>query len=1019
MGFNPIQPNIRPRNPFSLSLSLCLSLIRAHTDLPPASATPSPLPGRRNPSRRRRLWFFSRGAVRASRAAGMSSNRKNFRRRADDGEEANGDGASLPKPTTATKTQTLTVPKSKSPPRRQGASRLSFADEEDEDDAEEGPFAQRRRPTASVRPARTASPAAASLHRLRPARERVRSTPVAAVAAVSAPKPSNFQSHAGEYTPERLRELQKNARPLPGSLMRAPPPTLATEPRSQSLAGAPASSTPATTTTAAATEPVVILKGLVKPMAEASIGPSKPLQKDAESEEEEEGPVIPDRATIEAIRAKRQQLQQPRHAAPDYISLDGGGVLSSRDAGGESSDEEDNETRGRIAMYTDKSSDGLRSTKGVFGGISSKGPAASLGALNDGIMEAEDDRDDDDDEEERKWEEEQFRKGLGRRVDDASTQRSANGAPATAQVQPQPFGYSVGSHYQPSLSGAVPAASVFASGSAELLSIAQQADVANKALQENIRKLRETHKTTASALVKTDTHLSEALSEISSLESGLQDAEKKFVYMQELRNYISVMCDFLNDKAFYIEELEEHMQKLHESRALAISERREADLADESGVIEAAVNAAISILSKGSSSAYLSAASNAAQAAAAAARERSNLPPELDEFGRDINLQKRMDHKRREENRNRKKAQSESKRLASAGKNDNIEQIEGELSTDESDSESTAYVSSRDELLKAADLVFSDAAEEYSSLRIVKDKFEGWKTQYPSAYRDAHVALSAPSVFTPYVRLELLKWDPLHEETDFLDMEWNKVLFNYGVQDNESAGDPSDADLNLIPVLVENVALPILHHRIKHCWDILSTQRTKNAVDAIIMVIDYLPTSSKGLHQLLATVNSRLTESIANLSVPAWGSMVTRTVPGAAQYAAYRFGVATRLLKNVCLWKGILAKSVFEKLALDELLRGKILPHMKSIILDVHDATTRAERIAAALSGVSSQSQKLQPFVDLVVELGNKLERRHTSGISEEETRGLARRLRNILVALNEYDKARAISKTFQLREAL
>jgi GC-rich sequence DNA-binding factor len=552
----------------------------------------------------------------------------------------------------------------------------------------------------------------------------------------------------------------------------------------------------------------------------------------------------------------------------------------------------------------------------------------------------------------------------------------------------------------------------------EFLSIAQQADVANKALQENIRKLRESHKTTVSALVKTDTHLIEALSEISSLDSGLKDAENKFVYMQELRNYISVMCDFLNDKAFYIEELEDHMQKLHENRALAISDRRAADLADESGVIEAAVNAAVSILSKGSSSAHLSAASNAAQAAAAAARESSNLPPELDEFGRDINLQKRMDLKRREENRSRRKTKSESKRMASAVKNNSIEKIEGELSTDESDSESTAYVSSRDELLKTADLVFSDASEEYSSLRIVKDKFEGWRTQYPSAYRDAHVALSVPSVFTPYVRLELLKWDPLHEATDFFDMDWHKVLFDYGAQDDESASGSNDTDV--VPVLVEKVALPILHHRIKHCWDVLSTQSTENAVDAVRMVIGYLPTSSKDLHQLLACVKSRLTQAIADLSVPAWGSMVTRTVPGAAQYAAYRFGVATRLLKNACLWKNILAGHVVEKLALDELLKGKILPHMKSIILDVHDAITRAERIAASLSGVwGEQSQKLQPFVDLVVELGNKLERRQTSGISEEETRGLARRLKIILATLNEYDKARAISKKFQLREAL
>jgi GC-rich sequence DNA-binding factor len=272
-------------------------------------------------------------------------------------------------------------------------------------------------------------------------------------------------------------------------------------------------------------------------------------------------------------------------------------------------------------------------------------------------------------------------------------------------------------------------------------------------------------------------------------------------------------------------------------------------------------------------------------------------------------------------------------------------------------------------------------------------------------------------VFTPYVRLELLKWDPLHETTNFLAMDWHKVLFDYGVQ-NEA--DPNDPDVDLVPALVEKVALPILQHRIKHCWDVLSTRSTKNAVNAVHMIIDYLPASHDGLHQLVASVKSHLADAIADISVPAWGSMVTRTVPGAAQYTAYRFGVATRLLRNVCLWKDTLADSVVVKLALEELLRGKLLPHMKSIILDVHDSTLRAERMVASLFQVSSShSRKLQPFVDLLVELGNKLERRHRSGASEEETHSLARRVKDILVALNEYDKARAIMKAFQLKEAL
>ena len=43
---------------------------------------------------------------------------------------------------------------------------------------------------------------------------------------------------------------------------------------------------------------------------------------------------------------------------------------------------------------------------------------------------------------------------------------------------------------------------------------------------------------------------------------------------------------------------------------------------------------------------------------------------------------------------------------------------------------------------------------------------------------------------------------------------------------------------------------------------------------------------------------------------------------------------------------------ILEKLALDELLCRKVLPHFRSISENVHDAITRTERIIASLSGV-------------------------------------------------------------------
>lgn len=233
------------------------------------------------------------------------------------------------------------------------------------------------------------------------------------------------------------------------------------------------------------------------------------------------------------------------------------------------------------------------------------------------------------------------------------------------------------------------------------------------------------------------------------------------------------MILFSQHKAPFIEELEEQMQKLHEERASAVTERRASDNDDEMAEVEASVNAAMSVFNKGGpTSSTVAAAATAAQNASSAVKEQTNLPVKLDEFGRDINLKKRMDIERRAEARKRRKSRSDSRRLSSMEVDTLSQRVEGESSTDESDSESTAYKSNRDLLLQTADQIFSDAAEEFSQLSVVKERLEKLKRNYYLSYRDAYMSLSVPAIFSPYVRLELLKWDPLNEDADFNDMKW-------------------------------------------------------------------------------------------------------------------------------------------------------------------------------------------------------------------------------------------------------
>ncbi|KAM0961414.1 hypothetical protein ACFX15_020247 [Malus domestica] len=932
----------------------------------------------------------------------MSSRARNFRRRADDDDDQNDDAT----PSTATTVKSSLKPSSASSskpkkPQNQGPKLLSFVDDEENAAApsRSAPSSKRDKPSS-----RLGKPSSA--HKLTALKDRL-----AHSSSVSTSLPSNVQPQAGTYTKEALRELQKNTRTL-------------------------ASSRPSS-------EPTIVLKGLVKPTDSISdtLRESRELDSDSDEKHEKErgnlfrrdkdeaeaqlasmridrgkrSPgLFPDQATIDAIRAKRERLRKSRAAAPDFISLDSG----SNHGAAEGLSDEEPEFRGRIAMFGDKM-DG--SKKGVFEDV------------DDGVVDAglrqesvDQDEEEDEDEEDKIWEEEQFRKGLGKRVDDGVVSTSAPAIPSVPQPKTT---YSAMTGYSWSESmplGTSIGGAIGASQGSNVMSIKAQADTARKALEENFTKLKASHGRTILSLTKTDENLSASLLNITALEKSLSAADEKYQFMQKLRDFVSAICDFLQVKAPYIEELEAEMQKVHEQRASSTMERRNAD-DDEMMEIEAAVKAAMSIISKeGSSAEIIAAAKSAAQAASTAVREQTNLPVKLDEFGRDMNLKKRMDMKVRYEARQRRKRTCESKRLSAMDVDSSHRTIEGESSTDESDSESQVYHRHRQLVLDTAGKVFDDAAEEYSQLSVVKERFEDWKREYASSYRDAYMSLSVPTIFSPYVRLELLKWDPLRDKTDFLNMNWHSLLMDYGLLEDGNDLASDDADANLVPDLVEKVALPILHHQVAHCWNILSVRETKNAVAATSLVTDYVPPSSEALADLLVAVRTRLADAVTNLTVPTWSPIVLTAVPDAARLAAYRFGMSVRLMKNICLWKEILASPILEKLAIEELLCGKVLPHVRSIAANVHDAVTRIERIVASLSGVwagsnvtGDSSRKLQPLVDYVLSLGRTLEKKHLLGVTQSETGGLARRLKKMLVDLNQYDKARDIARTFNLKEAL
>jgi len=44
---------------------------------------------------------------------------------------------------------------------------------------------------------------------------------------------------------------------------------------------------------------------------------------------------------------------------------------------------------------------------------------------------------------------------------------------------------------------------------------------------------------------------------------------------------------------------------------------------------------------------------------------------------------------------------------------------------------------------------------------MIRGRFDQWKKDYPDSYSEAFIGLCLPKLFTPFVKLELVCWNPL------------------------------------------------------------------------------------------------------------------------------------------------------------------------------------------------------------------------------------------------------------------
>lgn len=136
------------------------------------------------------------------------------------------------------------------------------------------------------------------------------------------------------------------------------------------------------------------------------------------------------------------------------------------------------------------------------------------------------------------------------------------------------------------------------------------------------------------------------------------------------------------------------------------------------------------------------------------------------------------------------------------------------------------------ELLSGAASIFDDTVADFHSLPALFSRFQDWRTSCPHSYNDAYIAHCFPKLVAPFVRFQILGWNPIKVRrsphcqwrkwsvthvaiTDSLtlqrpapltEMSWlEEILANAFVSPGDERVSSDDPDLRIIPMLIEDV----------------------------------------------------------------------------------------------------------------------------------------------------------------------------------------------------------------------
>ncbi|KAM9320850.1 PAX3- and PAX7-binding protein 1 [Gastrophryne carolinensis] len=691
---------------------------------------------------------------------------------------------------------------------------------------------------------------------------------------------------------------------------------------------------------------------------------------------------IPDAAFIHAARKKRQLARE----LGDVPSLDAdGNKRLVREDEDEDDDEDDDEKRRIVFSVREKSQrQKIAEEIGIEG---SDDEALATGEQ---------------DEELSRWEQEQIRKGISIPQVQAPPPAEASNLFYPSTYQGIPYGSSYNAPYNYSAYGSAetkppkPDNSVsFKTPSNEMTPVT--IDLVKKQLKDRLSAMEETHKANLEGYEKHQQSRQDSNNAISRLEGCSGDNAERYQFLQEMRGYVQDLLECFREKVPLITELESAMHQLYKQRAARLVQRRQDDIKDESSEFSSHSSKAV-------------------------------MAPNLDTFGRDrASYQEHAKQRRIAEREARRARRRQAREIT--GKM--AEHLEGLSSDDEETStDITNFNTEKDRILKDSSKVFEDTLESFYSIDCIKEQFETWRSKYHSSYKDAYIALCLPKLISPLARLEMLSWNPLEAKCrNFESMDWFQSLILYGYEEKET--DQEDADIALLPSLVEKVVLPKLAGIAENVWDPFSTTQTNRLAAVVQKLINGYPTivnsDNKSTEALLKALLIRMRRTLDDdVFMPLYPkNVIENRNSKPCVFFQRQFWSSVKLLGNFLKWSGILSNRCLQELAIDGLLNRYILIAFQNNE-NGEDSIKKAQSVISCFprhwfSHLKSGKTlpQLENLARYLIHLSGVIYRQHVgcTDVEKRNARDLIKQIVKLLASIRAMEHALAVANDYNVKE--